>query len=365
MRAHLSADLSIWETKNTWSWQYEQAFANWLTIVAEDKDFFLNAGLAIDCADTVYGFRWIFSRMHYLPAMTQSTDGWITNESLRPEWLDLDTAENWFEDQRFLAALNYVMRKSFTQTLAYDSYPVEISSAALIPGTFFLNLDGSKHVDMIYKTNYEDPNQVPFEFVSSTVPRAIKPSKHLRFWYDSKPKTKEEGFRRFLWPRKNALGWYFEAPENMPFYSNDQFSTFTWFTPFWKKVYEQVKPTYSREALAELSLSELVKYFEERVSVADEAYAICFDVYVCGVKSKLFDEWSTPSRDKRIWNHLKATQRALGKSWKLIFKNTQVIEVEGQQLSLWQLYNIWRFKKYSSDPRKNIKERWGLSRKSN
>ena len=116
---------------------------------------------------------------------------------------------------------------------------------------------------------------MPFQFVSSSVPREVKDTKHLVYWYEDQPKTMREGFRRFLWPVRTAEGWKYVNPEEMPYYSLEQFNLKLKNQKFHNYVYSQAKPHLDQNALAATSLLELKSYIQERVDIVIDGYKAC------------------------------------------------------------------------------------------
>ncbi len=74
----------IWTATQTWNESWEERFALWMQNET-DATYFERHGVATDCADVAYALRWIFARIHGLPAGNRlSGSGQLfTNESMR------------------------------------------------------------------------------------------------------------------------------------------------------------------------------------------------------------------------------------------------------------------------------------------
>ena len=161
----------------------------------------------------------------------------------------------------------------------------------------------------------------------------------------------------------------------MPYYSKEQYNLNLKGETFHEYVYRQAKPFIDQNALAATSLIELKKYLQERVKVVMDGYKACNKGRrtrrLCHNKtSKLYEAWSTPSRDKRIQRHIAATEAeiakaSLGVGWKSHFLSLDVFSFNKQVLTLYDISEIWRNKKYDSRPYVRPDRRWGLKKKWN
>ena len=129
----------IWDVRNQWSEAWMQKYSDWIRDEF-NKDFYLKYNIKTDCADVIYSTHWIFARMHGLPMATTMTGSHtlFTQDSMKKEWVKLATHNEWHKDERFLAALNYILRNSFTGTLRIDAYPIAISKNTFREGTIYL-----------------------------------------------------------------------------------------------------------------------------------------------------------------------------------------------------------------------------------
>ena len=167
----------IWPSQNQWDAEWESKYSDWIRLEV-GPDFFQKYQIAVDCANVPIALRWIFSRIHGLPAGNQLAGSGIlfSNRSFRNAWGELGTHDNWFEDSLFLAALNYVLDHTYTHSLMGDLYPVEINKNYITPGAVFLNLFNQRtgHAELITNFVFENTHPTPLRVISSTVPRAIR-----------------------------------------------------------------------------------------------------------------------------------------------------------------------------------------------
>jgi len=283
----------LWVVQNQWNLEWEQRYAQWVTSEV-DNGFFLEHGIATDCADVVYAVRWIFARQFGLPVKaTIDGDVAFTQNSKKAEWASLPTAEHWAEDQRFRAALEYLMKMTYTRTLPDDTVPVAINEANLKPGIIYLTLSSvSGHAQLLSRV---DPKETPFlRFVSSTVPREVRELDGHGFWVSRQP-TSDEGFRRFVWP-------HLTKKSEMPGYSTEQYklSFLRKYLSFSQAVFDRLGVKFDlvrRFSEGTLSMEQLLT---ERSSIVVQAQQVCGREGACPPGSRDEDSYSTHSRDRRM-----------------------------------------------------------------
>ncbi len=297
----------LWEAKASWSWQWEIRYAEWIQKEV-DPGFLKRHGVATDCADVAYALRWIFSRIHSLPMSSRLATGhWFTHKSLRPEWKRLPTASLWHKDQRFLKALDYLLDLTYTHSLARDTYPILVQEESLLEGTIQLYInDSSGHTQILTKVRGINEPGIPVEVLQSTVPRAKRDLFGGGYWNrDAQPEGKG-GLVRFRWPQgdKNLV-----PAEKMPFFSLEQYSAnFTNGKSFFLAVFERIQPNFSFPALLDRLYADIVAQLEERRSVVEEGYRYC-QKNSCEPGTIGDENWSTPSRDKRLMGMISELQR--------------------------------------------------------
>ncbi|MCB0349908.1 MAG: hypothetical protein KDD38_01920 [Bdellovibrionales bacterium] len=362
----------IWAGQNNWSQAWEQKFSQWLTAEAQDPHFFVKIGVSVDCADVVYGLRWIFARQNDLKMAVHSHEGIFTNESENELWSHLSTDSDWRRDSRFLSSLDWVMRRTYTKSLLLESYPVEISADAFQAGTMYVNIENGHHAQIIVSTDYKNKKNMPLRFLVGTVPRSKNPLKLVNYWAGHQSTDQKSGFRKFLWPVKQNGVWSFTRPDQMPHYSLEQYdpdlmngSSLT----YSGYIYQKIKPNLNNLAKIERGLEELVEYIQSRVQIVEDGYQFCVNRPSCrDVASQDYDDWSTPSRDARIADLFvevttdvnNSNDKKANRLWKKFTENTEVFRFEGQPISLAEIYEIWSEKLYSSEPYDLPARRWGL-----
>ena len=109
----------VWEVGDRrWTVEEERGFEKWVDETITE-DFFIRYRIPTDCADAVYAIRWIYARIAHLPAAATTTDGRLVGH-WSTDWKHLPTHPEWHEDERFRAALLYVLRKTWTGTLPLE-----------------------------------------------------------------------------------------------------------------------------------------------------------------------------------------------------------------------------------------------------
>lgn len=362
----------LWHATQTWSWEWEQKYSQWLK-ENMNADFYKKYNFATDCADVAYSARWIFARIHGLPAANRLGNGsFLTNLSVRDAWKSLPTANEWYQDRRFLAALNYLMDYTYTHTLMRDSYPVAITPQNFLAGVHHLNLHStSGHTQLVHRVDVDDPSSIPFYVIQSTIPRAVRTLSEALFWAGEVPKKEDGGFLRIRWPIFKDGNASLEDPTRMPGYSLEQYEP--GFIreagrPLNIEVMLRLKPSLDFLALLKSALDNLKSAFEARVAIVEEGYRNC-GAGQCPEGSSGYEDWSTPSRDKKILDidtqiNLLAQmyvpnvdlagylQREMSKTY---------LKLDGEDYQLKSLRYAWNKHVYSSDPSVEPGVRWGLA----
>lgn len=366
---------SIWPTTQTWSWEWEQKYAQWL-LTSMNSDFFKKYGVATDCADVAYAARWIFARIHGLPVANRlaATKTLFTNQSLRPEWAKLPTAANWYEDKRFFAALNYLLDSTYTHTLMRDSYPVAIQADNFLPGVHFLNLrDVSGHTQLVHRVDLSG-GAIPFMIVQSTVPRKVRAVNESLFWGPDQAKKDVSGFLRIRWPKIVNGVYSLEAPENMPGYSLEQYDPAfirEEKRPFSMEVMLRLKPDLNFLSVLEKGFHNLQDMLVIRQDLVNEGYRQC-PSRSCKPDSSLYDDWSTPSRDQHIlelMNQVKMITRVpldaeLTRKINAAYLQEMqkvALTLDGEEYKMKSIWFAWAYQSFSSDPNDEPARRWGLT----
>ncbi len=361
----------VWKSENQWSWDWEIKYHQWLKANFH-KNFYLDNNVATDCADGATAIRWIFSRIHKLPAGNRLAGSGIvfTNESMKEEWKKLPTDEDWRKDKRFIAALDYVLDNTYTHTVIKDGYPIAIDKTAFLAGTYMVSLQGeSGHTLIISYVANEANGQIPIRVLSSTGGRIVRPLYEQPFMYDQ-PKKGESGILRPRWPFKSGNAWDLVPPEKMPHYSVEQFDPKFpgQLKDFMLAVYDRIVPGFKPEQLVTEGIDQLFKKFPERAKYVKEGYEFCRK-NGCPEGTPEWEEWSTPMRDKGLLDYFNNLEKIVGLISQLNYsvqtlwnealaaRNFKVNDIE---TTLKQLLFIWRFNLYDSNPNVPINQRWAI-----
>lgn len=353
----------IWSVENEWSEAWEEKYAAWVE-KNFDKNFFVKYSLATDCADVAYTLRWIFSRMNGLPATaTLAGSGLeVSHESMKEEWGKLPTHSDWDKDQRFLAALDWLLNNVFTGTLAKDGYPVEINSQTIRPG--LVNLIGG-HTE-VFSVVSTEPETVPFVVLSSTVPRSVRVLSE-RVFLDSSPfyDPASGGLLRFRWPIKAGARWESIPKEKMPFYSLEQYSKDLCESGsgFSQCIMERLGIVFNADLVFRKLLSNMEDFLQQRKAIVEEGYLACQSID-CSPGSVGYEDHSTPSRDKRLLGQIRSMQtlaNQIGKSNEFYqWRKDASISIAGKVLSVNDFFDYLENGFVSYDPRDEIGARWSL-----
>lgn len=357
--------IPIWIVKNAWSADWETKYSEWVTDNF-DSEFFVRYNLATDCADVAYTLRWIFSRINYLPAAgtLAGSNVVVTQDDGAAAWANLPTHVEWSQDTRFRTALKWLLNNVYTRTLWEDTYPLNISRETIRPGV--INLLGGH--TLLMDQLIDNGRDVPITFLSSTVPQAVR-SLQLNIFLDSNsiPET-DGGLVQFRWPVKTSQGWKLTPKEHMPFYSREQYSWKDWCQEksFALCVYQKLNLSFQPKKTVEgiiLSLNESLRLREQ---VVNDGIAACSGTD-CSPGSIGYEDWSTPSRDKRLYESYVASETLASSLGQLDEEaaerwfnwNDQLTSLMNQSRKGW--FSLLSQGLISYDPRDSLGSRWGSS----
>ncbi|WP_413569909.1 hypothetical protein ACLWBD_05510 [Bdellovibrio sp. HCB117] len=347
---------SLWVTKHAWSEDWERRYAKWIEAEV-DSEFFVRYKIATDCADVAYSLRWIFARIHGLPAASRlgGSNTLLTNETLRGEWARLPTSADWFNDRRFLAALNYLLDMTYTHTLWNDSFPVALNKAALISGSYHLSLrEQSGHTQLIRWLG--ENAEVPFLTLNSSVPRIVRSLAESMLFADF-PKEKEGAILRFRWAVKTANGITLKSSTEMPGYSREQYS-FKSDKDFSIALFEHMGFSDSVNSIREYIYKDIFQQFKLRKELVEEGFAKC-KLIDCRPGTVGYENWSTPSRDSRIKGKIASLIAFPTPPQESPLLSAEVFNIEGVSWTLKALIWNWKHAQFDSDPRSSVTQRWG------
>ncbi len=364
----------LWKVTQAWSSDWENQYSQWVRDEIS-PEFFKNHAIATDCADVAYGLRWIFARNHGLPAADHLVgDGYLlTQDSMKPEWMALPTSDLWYEDQRFLAALDTLFRLTFTHTLLQDSYPVAINPETFKEGIHHLAVSGSSgHTLVVKKVDLSSDQASPLTMMNSTVPQEIRVLAVDGYWSPAQPTEETGGFLRFQWPILDAdQKWTLTDKSKHPFYSNEEYTPEFMETRdhFAESVLIHLNPGLDFHARLKEGIASLKSQLQMRVNVVKRGIEVCKSED-CGETTQAYDDWSTPSRDRRIQSLVVYLEdlisrygehiTAMKDTWKSALVSSAK-DTTGLDTSLGSLLLVWKLGVYSYDPREAEHLRWGVA----
>lgn len=400
----------LWKAEGAWSWEMEQKCSAF-TKENLDVDFYKELGIENDCADIAYQERIICARIFNLPlGFRLAGGGWFTNETMKSDWKKLKTVawkkgefdftnkdpevikalktkvvENLKNDKRLHAALEYVANTTYTHTLQTATYPIAISKESLIEGTIFLYIHGeSGHTLIINEVNTDASVRLPLYTLSSTVPKEVRPLYESPFFDAAQPENGIGGFRRFLWPQVVKGKMSLVDPKKMPHYSMEQYSPEFMVDPnappveegkeeyknFSLFVFKRLNPNFDPLLRITEGLNTLKEMIKNRDDVVIKGYDYCVTQKKdCSDGTAGYEDWSTPSRDKRIidlMNDMENYTNALmsfpeiSEAWNNA-NETMNLSINNQDYLLKSLHWSWRNNYFSSTPTDTPDVRWGLS----
>ncbi|MGK5087642.1 hypothetical protein WDW86_08800 [Bdellovibrionota bacterium FG-2] len=363
----------LWKATESWNWDWEKRYATWVDTELT-ADFFFRFGIPTDCADAGLAARWIFSRINHLPAGNHlaGADKLLTHQSMRREWMSLPTSENWAEDKRFRAALDYLLLYTDSHSVFRDTYPVAITPEALAPGTLQLEIsEHSGHTYIVRHLDLTPKAEVPIGLMNSTVPRKVRILAETGFWRMDQPTEEEGGFRRFLWIKEIEHGqWAQLAPEEMPYFSREQFEPFfvAGFFSFADAVIVRINPTYDRVKRLIGGIESLKTQLIMRMRLIENGIQVC-QTNPCTPQSANYYYWSTDHRDAQIgavfeqlealYQELAPFHSELAANWENEMNQVFLVPLPSLPFSLKELARRWKTHQYSSDPRDTEEARWG------
>lgn len=362
----------IWYAKNQWNNEWEESYAKWLAGIT--PEFYKKYKIETDCADAVIGLRWIFSRINSLPVANVVADtGELFGQfSMRKDWRKYDTAENWYDDRLFLAALNYVMDLTSTRTIVHDGFPVAINSEGLIPGVFIVTQNnGSGHAKIITETHYNEVTELPLYTMASTSPREVRVLTKEVFLDQDWPEKGNKEILAFRWPVVKNGNWILQPKDSRLTYSLEQFDTNlkSEFPAFIEFVLSRVKGNYDPLKLVELGVQDILNYANQRIEVVTKGFQFCRKNN-CAAGTEGDDDWGTPSRDAKLLKkfhdidtlvkEFENISPGLYDRWIAGLRGT-TLEIEGVNLKLSSLRFIMENNLFSSLGQDTPARRWGLN----
>lgn len=363
----------LWQVTKQWNWDWEIRFGEWIAREI-DIDLFYKHKVETDCADVPVYLRWIFARMHGLPAANRlmGSEQMMSQDSVRNEWANLPTGDEWWQDKKFLRMVDYITANSNTHSIVDDAYSIAIHSNSLFEGAFHVILHTvSGHARVVYRTSASNKEgALPFLIMDSNLPRMVRILAHGPFWEEEQPRKKSEGgFFRFRWPVKEGARWTLMDSDEMPYYSLEQYSSdFLLNKSYALTVMLRLRPDLNFDKAFDFGLQSVIDKLNERVPVVEQGYKFC-QQNDCAPGTINYQNWSTPSRDQRIGSIIAQTEEIIrlavesGHKTDLRWQEAQtkdVLALNETKFTLGELVEVWDKTLFSSDPRSSIQRRWGL-----
>jgi hypothetical protein len=378
-------------TKSAWEDSDRQAFSDFIQN-EYNVDFFKNSDVLVDCADTAVAALWIFAYKNQLPvANTLPGSGKLFGHYTRNlAWDRLKSSpdRNWKEDERFKAALRYLLDQVYTHSIVSDLYPVALTPESIQPGTIHLYLHSlnSGHTETIKKIGIT-PGICPNSPCISSI-WGNEPSRDVIFLsgllnYDFKKKGKD-GFLKWKTPVKQSNGnWSFLPSEKYPFYSTEQYQ---YINLTQMDVFERLGLQTTGDTFFYTNVANLTVAIQLRQQVVEKALTLC-SPGVCPVGSSLYDQYSTPTRDQRMRDTALAVQQIINsesnpqlKDFYIDYLRSKPALSETAQVPFFrrgkadstsinfQIFNLFDFvfntdwtQTFSNNPNDPLSERWGFN----
>ena len=361
---HEPAD-QVWKVgERRWTLQEENDYGKWIeTEVTED--FFIRHQIRVDCADVPYALRWIYARIYHLPAAATTGKNRMVGHWSR-DWARFPTNTQWDKDQRFRAALMYVLSSTSTRTLPFDTYPIYIAADSVTPGTTFLLAED--HAGIVSHIVMDGSTRHPVQTLEAGSPSRIQRMQLRNFILPDPGEDHVSGFVKFRWPIKSANGWHYLPVKEHPFYSEEQYTQdFTkGYIDYIEAVEKRIDPKiYDPNEKVGKIINTLVRRLNQRIPVVLEGQQKC-PKSRCPEESPLWEIYSTPVRDEFIGVMIEYLEDIIKKHHldrDTILDKMANIELQispGRSVSLRHVFE--NFKWMSSDPEAAIEARWGLDK---
>ncbi len=361
----IESSAQLWKVgQRQWTIQEENRYSKW---VADNitEDFFIRYRIPVDCADVVYGIRWIYARKAHLPAAATTVDGELIGH-WSENWKHLPTHRKWYKDKRFRTALLYILSRTSTKTLPLDTYPIRITTDSVQPGTVFFIADS--HAGIVRSVVLDGSTAHPVQTLEATMPPRIQKLNHKNFISTNPEPSFQSGLVKFRWLERKDERWQYLPVQDHPYYSEEQYSaTFNaGYIDYIEAVAKRIDPKIydPREKINRL-LDVFIRQLQERIPVVLKGSGQCHQKG-CPEGSPLWELYSTPGRDEYIYVIISHIREIIKKN-NLIHENV-LAKIAGVKLQIAphlvvtaeQVFQnaVWM----SSDPEDTIANRWGLDK---
>jgi hypothetical protein len=355
----------VWQVGDRrWTVEEEHRFEKWVEETMTE-DFFIRYEIPTDCADAVYAIRWIYARIAQLPVAATTRDGrrighWST------DWKHLPTHPEWDKDERFRATLRYLLPKTWTGTLPFDTYPVRITPDSVRPGTLFLVTES--HTGIIGHVFFDGSHAHPLQAWESALPVKVQ-KLSLRYFFSTRPESKSRaGLVKFRWPISENGEWKYLPVEEQPFYSEEQYTSgfCEGSAGFVEAVARRIdQTTYAPMEKLVKVMGTITRLVRERIPIVLAGYQQCGNGD-CAEASELWEIHNTAGRDGMIvslMDHLSQIIELNHLDQERVKEMMEAVPIdisENRSATLYHVYqnHLW----LSPHPGDSIEARWGLKK---
>ena len=353
----------VWQVgERRWTVDEELQFGKW---VEENisEDFFVRYKIPVDCADVPYAVRWIYARIAHLPAAATTKENRLIGH-WSTEWGRLPTHADWNKDQRFRAALRFMLTETTTRTLPLDTYPIRISPDSITPGTPFFVTES--HSGIVGRVVLDGSYGHPLQTWEATVPAKIQKLSERDFLAPRPESTTHSGLVKFRWPVVQNGKWKYLPAKEHPFYSEEEYSSefYQDYSDFTEAVAKRIDPAeHDAKEKIEKAMDTITRYLRERIPIVQAGYNRCRRGG-CREGSALWEIHSTPGRDGTIMmlmDHLHGLIESDSADKEAIKEKMEEILFPispEQSVTFYHLYQNYAW--LSFRPEDTIEARWGL-----
>jgi hypothetical protein len=355
----------VWEVGDRrWTVDEERRFEKWVEETITE-DFFVRHQIPTDCADAVYAIRWIYARIAHLPAAATTKQGkWIGHWST--DWKHLPTHPDWDKDERFRAALLYLLPMTWTGTLPHDTYPVYISNDSVTPGTLFLVT--ASHTGIVGRVVRDGSQAHPLQTWESALPVKVQ-KLSLRYFFSERPESRaRSGLVKFRWPISENGQWKYLPLKDHPSYSEEQYTSgfSKGHADYVEAVASRIDPaTYTPMERMVKVMRTVTRLLKERVPIVRAGSEECRDGS-CPEGSEGWEVHNTVGRDEMItalMDHLSKIIESNPRDRELAKWMMEVTPIEISESRSVTLYNVYQNHLwFSSNPEDSEEARWGLKK---
>ena len=357
--------LQVWRVSDRrWTVEEELQFGKW---VEENitEDFLTHYKIPVDCADVPYAIRWIYARIAHLPAAATTKDNQLIGH-WSTRWGHLPTHAEWYKDQRFRAALLFMLNETTTRTLPLDTYPIRIDPESVTPGTAFFITES--HSGIIGHVVLDGSHAHPLQTWEATVPAKVQKMSEKSFLAPRPESTVYSGLVKFRWPILVNGQWKYLPVREHPFYSLEQYSSsfYEENSDFVEAVAKRIDPTdYDPWDKMEKVLDTITRFLQVRIPIVLEGYRKCRKGG-CPEGSAQWENYSTPGRDGMItllMDHLHKIIESNQLDPERVKEELEQIHfrISGDlSITFYHLYQNYPW--LSPHPEDSIEARWGLKK---